>query len=116
MGTHMATQTAYNPREDPVLRDFLAAAREAVGKDPIEVLLFGSRARGDNDPTSDYDLLMVYVEITPAMKRLIRSARSLVGLRHDTVISTFALTAAEARALAGEPFIIIARREGVRVA
>ena len=111
----MATRTTYNPREDPVLRDFLAAAREAVGKDPVEVLLFGSRARGDHDPTSDYDLIIVYDEVTREMKRLIRHVRSLVGMRHTAVISTFAIAAADAKIMSHEPFVVNARREGVRL-
>ena len=112
----MTAKAVYNPRTDPVLRDFLAATREAVGKDPVEVLLFGSRARGDHDPTSDYDLLIVYDEVTREMKRLIRHVRSLVGIRHTAVISTFAIGAIDVQTMSREPFVVNARREGVRLA
>ena len=111
----MTAQAVYNPRTDPVLRDFLAATREAVGKDPVEVLLFGSRARGDHDPTSDYDLIIVYDEVTREMKGLIRHVRSLVGMRHTAVISTFAIATADATMMSHEPFVVNARREGVLV-
>lgn len=45
-------------RDDPVIRQFLekiADVRERVAK----VVLFGSRARGDNRPWSDYDVLLL---------------------------------------------------------
>ena len=44
--------------DDPTLEVFfssLAAVRERIEK----IILFGSRARGDEKPYSDYDLLLV---------------------------------------------------------
>ena len=41
---------------DPVLRSFQAALTEMYGDDLDRVVLFGSRARGDARPDSDYDV------------------------------------------------------------
>ena len=42
--------------DDPILQQFRIALTELYG-DPIErVVLFGSRARGDARPDSDYDV------------------------------------------------------------
>lgn len=41
---------------DPTLRDIVAAARERLA--PTRIILFGSRARGDARPDSDYDVLV----------------------------------------------------------
>ena len=47
-----------NPGSDPVIREFLE--RIAGYRDRIDrIILFGSRARGDERPSSDYDVLLV---------------------------------------------------------
>ena len=47
---------------------------QADGKRVSRVILFGSRARGDARPDSDFDLLILVRDITPAEKRLYRLA------------------------------------------
>ncbi|HWG05616.1 MAG TPA: nucleotidyltransferase domain-containing protein [Beijerinckiaceae bacterium] len=42
--------------DNPVLRQFRAALDEAYGERIERVMLFGSRARGDARPDSDYDI------------------------------------------------------------
>jgi predicted nucleotidyltransferase len=42
--------------DDPVLRRFRAALDELYGDRIERVVLFGSRARGDSDEESDYDI------------------------------------------------------------
>jgi predicted nucleotidyltransferase len=44
------------PQIDPVLTRFRAAVRESYGERVERVVLFGSRARGDAKPESDYDV------------------------------------------------------------
>lgn len=47
--------------------------------DPLEVILFGSVARGDDGPDSDIDLLVVFDHIEPAQKRpMMAHIRSLI--------------------------------------
>jgi predicted nucleotidyltransferase len=51
-----------NPHDDPVLMRFRTVLDEIYGKRLARVVLFGSRARGDARPDSDYD---VAVFLTP---------------------------------------------------
>ena len=44
------------PQDDPVLMRFRAAMTEVYGARVERVVLFGSRARGDARPDSDYDV------------------------------------------------------------
>jgi len=46
------------PSNDPVLARFRAAVAELYGDRVERVVLFGSRARGDAQPDSDYDVAM----------------------------------------------------------
>jgi len=50
--------------KDPALAAFETAIRERLGKHLKKMILFGSRARGDNDPDSDYDIPVVLDEVT----------------------------------------------------
>jgi predicted nucleotidyltransferase len=44
------------PQNNPILRRFRAALNEMYGERLERVVLFGSRARGDADEESDYDI------------------------------------------------------------
>jgi predicted nucleotidyltransferase len=50
------TDAAALTRENPILAKFSAALAEMYGDRLERVVLFGSRARGDAQPDSDYDV------------------------------------------------------------
>jgi predicted nucleotidyltransferase len=55
-------------KSDPTLYEIVRRLVDAY--EPERVYLFGSRARGDQDPNSDYDLLLVVPdEAQPSRKR-----------------------------------------------
>ena len=45
-----------NPQDNPVLKGFRDAVAEIYGDRVERVVLYGSRARGDHKPESDYDI------------------------------------------------------------
>ena len=47
---------------------------------PEKIILFGSRARQDAQPASDYDLLLIEASDLPRYKRAARYRRALVGV------------------------------------
>jgi predicted nucleotidyltransferase len=47
---------------------------------PQKIILFGSRARGDARPDSDYDLLLIEPSDLPRYRRAARYRRALIGL------------------------------------
>ena len=50
-----------NPPNDKICEEIVRHIREVVS--PKKIVLFGSRARGDGDEDSDYDLLIVKDEV-----------------------------------------------------
>ncbi|RMG24139.1 MAG: nucleotidyltransferase domain-containing protein [Methanobacteriota archaeon] len=42
-----------------IMQPILTGLRQRLGDNLISVVLFGSRARGDEEPTSDWDLLII---------------------------------------------------------
>ena len=53
--------------DDPVLGEMVRRLVEAY--QPERVYLFGSRARGDSGPDSDYDLMLIVGDEVPASLR-----------------------------------------------
>ena len=78
------------PQDDPVLRRFRAAVTDIYGDRLERVVLFGSRARGDAMPDSDYDLA---VFINDAGTFTDESAR-LATISTDILLDTGAVISA----------------------
>lgn len=99
------------PRLQEVMAPYLVAAPETaavamagdawlphiVGRivravDPARIILFGSRARGDSRPDSDYDLLVVLDELTHRREARIDIRRSFADLpvAADVLVATVA--------------------------
>lgn len=100
----------YPPVTDDLLTEMVRSIRK-VG-DPIKIVLFGSRARGDARPASDIDILIVEESDLPRYKRAPRYLRALVGIFPSKDIVVW--TPAEIEEWAGVPhaFITTALREG----
>jgi len=64
-----------NPIDDPVLRRYRSALAEIYGDQLERVVLFGSRARGDARPDSDYDVAVFLRSLPDRWKELNRLAR-----------------------------------------
>lgn len=58
--------------------------------DPLKVILFGSRARGDERPDSDVDLLVVFPQLVNRRQTAIELQRALggFGIATDVVVTT----------------------------
>ena len=71
------------------------AAHEFVGKlherfdgQVVSVVVYGSRARGEADPDSDMDLLVVMSDTTSEIRRAVRYLAAEVWLEHGIYLST----------------------------
>ena len=72
--------------------EFISIMTERIVRDfdPLQIILFGSQARGDADPHSDMDLLVVFEELTDKRKTAvdIECALSDVPMAKDIIVST----------------------------
>ena len=77
---------------DPALTSRLKDLILAVDRDRIQkIILFGSRARGDARPDSDYDLLVVFRDLKP-------------GERHAVLVALYGAVAGAGVVV--EPFVM----------
>lgn len=91
--------------------------RDIYGERLRDVLLFGSWARGDAQPDSDIDLLIVLDEVPSRRRELARMSDVLWrhSLENDTIVAEIPVSETEYRELAN-PLLARVRAEGVSVA
>lgn len=100
-------------KQDEKLSIFLDKLQRLF-KDHIQrAILFGSRARDDSDKESDYDLILVFDEVTPDIQAKLDELCLDMLLEHGMVISDFALTEEDLQRRRYEPFIMNAKKEGI---
>ena len=72
--------------------DFISIMTDRIVRefDPLQIILFGSQARGDADRDSDIDLLVVFAELADKRKTAIdiEHALSDVSVAKDIIVST----------------------------
>ena len=102
-------------QNDPVLRFFKYAVIDKLGHHLRQVLLFGSRARGDATAESDYDLLVVVDRVDSAVTNGIDAIAGQALLEHGAVLSAFTIAEDDRARRKYSPLLINVAREGVAV-
>jgi uncharacterized protein len=102
-----------NPKADPILIRFRAALRAAYGDRLERVVLYGSRARGDYRPDSDYDIAVFIKHPGPLGEEIRRlaSITSDISLDTDAVICALPFRAGAYRERTG--FMHEIRQDGI---
>jgi len=90
--------------------------QEMKSIDPnAEVILFGSRARGDFREDSDWDFLIIlYRDLDQQLNELILEKLYEIELRTDSVLSSIIHTKSEWESLSVTPLYCIIKKEGIR--
>jgi predicted nucleotidyltransferase len=82
---------AVRPTADPVLKRFRAALDELYGDQLERVVLYGSRARGDHRPDSDYDVAVFIRGYSTLIEELRRLASIATEILLDTDVDISAI-------------------------
>ena len=75
-------------REQRVVAEFVGRMRQRFDGQLIAVVLFGSRARGEAEPDSDMDVLVVMSDDDLEIRKEIRYLAVEVWLEHGIYLST----------------------------
>ena len=105
-----------HPKEDEVIDGFLSKISR-LKKNLKSIYLFGSRARGDEKPYSDYDLLMVMAKRDEAIVDQLYDAAVDVLLDTGKVLSLKIFKESDFERLSSIPTPFMARvlKEGVKI-
>ena len=98
---------------DPVLDNFCAALRGAYGDRIERIVLYGSRARGDARPDSDYDIALFLHDLADAWGEVGRLANFSVETLDDTGGLVHALPFQAGAWRDQSPLMHEMRREGI---
>lgn len=110
----MTEQTSQIPYQyNPVVQEFATTLRQRLGSHLRQILLFGSRARGDAQDGSDYDMLVVVDYRTPKLRAIILEVESQLMERYGALVATVLRSEAEWQQLQEFPLARNIAREGV---
>ncbi len=117
----MSVENTLNQQNTPepllkILTELREAFQRHYGDRLLQLILFGSQARGDADPTeSDIDVLVVLTHPVNASLEIAETGDLLseIGLRYTTLVSCVFM-GQERFFTGGSPFLINVRREGLR--
>ncbi|MEK7395644.1 MAG: nucleotidyltransferase domain-containing protein [Candidatus Poribacteria bacterium] len=98
---------------DSNLELFKERLQKKLGENLIRIILFGSRARGDNDEYSDYDCLVIVKENNKSIKEAVLDIEADILYEKDVVFSAFSYTEDELALRKYMPFIINVNKEGI---
>lgn len=95
--------------------EFADLLRERFGFLIKELILFGSKARGESDKESDIDILIVLTNLSWEIKKSISELAAEENLKHDVLISTIRYDTAtwESPIIKASPFGKSVREEGI---
>lgn len=102
-----------NDQDDEILRLFLQKLRSRLGYHLKQVVLFGSRARGDNAPDSDYDCMAILDTLSPFLNDVIDEIAGEFLYEYDVIFSIFPVSEERYCKQIYNPLFINVRKEGI---
>ena len=100
---------------DPVARKFSLEIKGKLGPHLKSLILFGSRARGDANQTSDYDFLILVDERSKEIVRLIRQTEVELLDSEEALSGSLILSEEEWLNRKALPIGIAIQREGIQL-
>lgn len=101
--------------EQMSIRAFLQRLDQAYGHAIQQIILFGSKARGDSQPESDIDILIIVDEEDWALRDEISRIAAQLSLAHDVLIGPRVIGAERWRRMKSDRFTLYENvsREGL---
>jgi len=92
---------------------FVKELKKKLNNHLKQIILFGSRARGDETFDSDYDCLIVVDDVSNKIKNIIDETTGKTLFKYNAVISAFPYSEKELKSQKYNPFLLNIEREGI---
>lgn len=101
--------------EKKAILEFTELVRQKFGSLIKEIILFGSKARGDKRKYSDVDILIVLNNLSWEIKKAISELAAQENLKYNVLISTirYDIDTWENPVIKASPFGVTVRKEGI---
>lgn len=102
-------------KEKAALKELKKVLEEKYGL--LDFRLYGSKARGEDSPESDIDVMIELTEVNPEIESEIDKTLFAINLKYDCFISVvlFGQKALEEGPLDQSPLYKVVEREGIRL-
>jgi predicted nucleotidyltransferase len=100
-------------RSSNISREFAQRLREQLGDRIEQVILYGSRARGEAEADSDFDFLVVVDRFSEALENQVLDLAYQMLDQYGAVVSAIVVQADHFQNRLWEPLYVNARREGI---
>lgn len=102
-------------KEDKILKLFTAEMHSRLGNRLKNILLFGSRARGDYSVDSDYDCLLIVDETSRELEDVVDEIAGDFLYHYNAVFSIFPVSETSYKKQKYNPLFMNVRTEGIAV-
>ncbi len=100
-------------KDDWILKEFVQVTNKQFGKHLKDIILFGSRARGDYETDSDYDCLLIFDDVIPGFTDNIDDITADFLYRYNVVISAFPVSEVKYKKQKFNPLYMNIRNDGI---
>lgn len=99
--------------EDRILNEFVAEVHQRFGDRLKNIILFGSRARGDYSMDSDYDCLLIFDNVSPVLIDRVDEITADFLYKYNVLFSAFPVSEANYRQQDFNPLFLNVRLDGI---
>jgi predicted nucleotidyltransferase len=100
-------------RKDKIMKIFVEGVRARLGAHLKNIILFGSRARGDASEDSDYDFIIILDKALPELEEAVQEFADEIFLERNALLTTFVVSEKKWDDMEYEPFIMNVKKEGI---
>jgi len=114
---NLESHLALTTNERDAVSEFVKILRQRCGPIIKEIILFGSKVRGNDNKYSDIDILIVLNTLSWEIKKTISALAAQENIKHNVLISTLRYDADtwEDPVIRLSPFGKTVREEGIRL-
>ncbi len=104
-----------NEKEDLLLQDFKKSLKKRLGSHLKGFILFGSRARKDHQPDSDYDCMVLLDQTNPTINNMIDDVVGDFLFENNIVFSVLPVAEERYKKETCHPLFMNIQREGIPI-